>query len=64
MNPGVFKRGHIPGATNLGWQTDLVDPVWRDIASREQLEGLLREAGVNEDSTVILHGNTNNWISV
>ena len=64
MNPGVFERGHIPGATNLSWHTDLVDPVWRDIASREQLEGLLREAGVTNDSTVILYGDTNNWISV
>ena len=63
VNPGVFERGHIPGATNLSWHTDLVDPVWRDIASREQLEGLLREAGVNEDSTVILYCDTNTWFA-
>lgn len=55
--------GGGPGATNLSWHTDLVDPVWRDIASREQLEGLLREAGVNEDSTVILYCDTNTWFA-
>lgn len=63
VNPGVFERGHIPGATNFVWHTDLVDPVRRDIASREQLEGLLRAAGVNEDSTVVLYGDTNNWVA-
>lgn len=63
VNPGVFERGHIPGATNFVWHTDLVDPVRRDIASQEQLQGLLRGAGVNEDSTIILYGDTNNWFA-
>lgn len=63
VNPGVFERGHIPGATNLAWHSDLVDPVRRDIASRAQLEGLLRAAGVNGDSTVVLYGDTNNWFA-
>lgn len=63
VNPGVFERGHIPGATNLAWHSDLVDPVRRDIAGRAQLEGLLRAAGVNGDSTVVLYGDTNNWFA-
>ena len=33
VNPGVYERGHIPGAVNLAWHTDLVDPVRRDIVS-------------------------------
>jgi len=63
VNPGVFERGHIPGATNLVWHTDLVDTVTRDIASKEKLEGLLRQAGVNDDSTIVLYGDTNNWFA-
>ncbi len=63
VNPGVYERGHIPGATNFVWHTDLVDPVRRDIAGKEQLEGLLRAAGVNDDSTIILYGDTNNWFA-
>lgn len=63
VNPGVYERGHIPGATNVVWHTDLVDPVRRDIASRAALEGLLRTAGVNEDSTIVLYGDTNNWFA-
>ncbi len=63
VDPGVYERGHIPGATNVSWHTDLVDPVQRDIASRENFQKLLRTAGVNKDSTVILYGDNNNWFA-
>jgi thiosulfate/3-mercaptopyruvate sulfurtransferase len=63
VNPGVFERGHVPGATNLVWHTDLADRVRRDIVSRDDLERLLRQAGVNQDSTVVLYGDTNNWFA-
>jgi len=61
--PGVYERGHIPGAVNFEWHTDLVDPVRRDIVSQQNLEKKLREAGVNQDSTVILYGDNNNWFA-
>ena len=60
---GGMRRGHIPGAVNLSWHTDLVDPVKRDIVSREHLEDLLQKAGVNKDSTIVLYGDTNNWFA-
>lgn len=63
VNPGVFERGHVPGATNLVWHTDLADRVRRDIVSKDDLEKLLRQAGVNKDSTVVLYGDTNNWFA-
>ncbi len=63
VNPGVYERGHIPGAVNFVWHTDLVDPVRRDIASRENFEALLQGAGIDEGDTVILYGDTNNWFS-
>jgi len=61
--PGVYERGHIPGAVNVVWHTDLVDPVIRDIASPEAFQALVRRAGVNEDSTVVLYGDNNNWFA-
>lgn len=61
--PGVYERGHIPGAVNFEWHTDLVDPVRRDIVSQKDLEKKLRAAGVNQDSTVILYGDNNNWFA-
>lgn len=61
--PGVYERGHVPGAVNFEWHTDLVDPVRRDIVSQQGLEKKLREAGVNQDSTIILYGDNNNWFA-
>ncbi|UCJ15912.1 sulfurtransferase [Pseudomonas sp. MM211] len=61
--PGVYERGHIPGAVNLAWHSDLVDPVKRDIASQEALQSLLRKSGVSDDTTTILYGDNNNWFA-
>jgi thiosulfate/3-mercaptopyruvate sulfurtransferase len=63
VNPGVFERGHIPGAVNFVWHTDLVDPVRRDIATPDNFQQLLRTAGIDDDTTVILYGDTNNWFA-
>jgi thiosulfate/3-mercaptopyruvate sulfurtransferase len=63
VNPGVFERGHVPGASNLVWHTDLADTVRRDIVSKDNLQKLLRQAGVDYDSTLVLYGDTNNWFA-
>jgi len=63
VNPGLFERGHIPGASNVNWHTDLVDTVNRDIAPPKQFQALLERAGVNTDSTVVLYGDNNNWFA-
>lgn len=61
--PGVYERGHIPGAVNFVWHTDFVDTVQRDIVSQERFEELIRAAGINDDTTVILYGDNNNWFA-
>ncbi len=63
VNPGVFERGHIPGAVNFVWHTDFVNPLERDVVSAERFQELLRNAGVNNDTTVVLYGDTNNWFA-
>jgi len=63
VDTGVYERGHIQGALNFKWHTDLVDPVKRDIASKENFEKLLRQAGVNNDSTIVIYGDSNNWFA-
>jgi len=63
VDTGVYEKGHIPGAVDLNWHTDLVDTVNRDIASREKLQAQLRRAGVDEDTTVIVYGDHNNWFA-
>ncbi len=63
VDTGVYERGHIPGALNINWHTDLVDTVRRDLVSRENFEALLRRSGVTEDTTIVLYGDNNNWFA-
>ena len=57
----LYDVGHIPGAVKVDWVTDLNDPVTRDYIGREKLQALLRSIGVNEDTTLVLYGDKNNW---
>ncbi len=59
----AYEQGHLPGAVGWNWQTQLQDPVRRDILSREALESLLSEYGVRNDHTIILYGDNNNWFA-
>lgn len=62
-DPGVYEKGHIPNAVNFRWHTEFVDPVNRDIASREQFQKAVRSAGINKDTKVVLYGDKNNWFA-
>ena len=63
VEPGLYERGHIPGAQNIAWHTDLVDTVSRDIASPAKFQALARKLGVDKDVTVVLYGDNNNWFA-
>ncbi|MCS6839395.1 MAG: sulfurtransferase [Roseiflexus sp.] len=61
--PGLYERGHIPGAVNFVWTTDLVDTVSRDIVAPARFQELARAAGINNDTTIVLYGDNNNWFA-
>jgi thiosulfate/3-mercaptopyruvate sulfurtransferase len=63
VEPGLYERGHIPGAQNVVWTTDLVDKLERDIAKPETFQALVKKLGINSDSTVVLYGDNNNWFA-
>lgn len=63
VEPGQYERGHIPGAVNFEWHTDLVDPVNRDLVSKEGFEELLSENGIDKNTTLVLYGDHNNWFA-
>jgi thiosulfate/3-mercaptopyruvate sulfurtransferase len=63
VDPGVYERGHIPGAFNISWHTDLVDTVRRDIVSKDSFEKLASRAGIGPETTVVLYGDNNNWFA-
>jgi thiosulfate/3-mercaptopyruvate sulfurtransferase len=57
----LYETGHIPGAVKVDWVTELNDPLTRDYLDRERMQRLLRAKGVNQDTTIILYGDKNNW---
>ena len=63
VEPGQFERGHIPGAQNVAWHTDLVETVSRDIAGPDKFAALVRRLGIDRDTTVVLYGDNNNWFA-
>ncbi|HYG00608.1 MAG TPA: sulfurtransferase [Candidatus Saccharimonadales bacterium] len=58
-----YHLGHIPGAVLLDWKKDINDPISRNIISKAACEKLLQSVGVNEDTTLILYGDFNNWFA-
>lgn len=63
VNPGVYERAHIPGAVNFSWHSDLNDRIRRDIVGKAEFEKLLSKSGVNNDTTIVLYGDNNNWFA-
>jgi thiosulfate/3-mercaptopyruvate sulfurtransferase len=59
----AYEKGHIPGAVGWNWNTDLHAEVGREYIDQEELTRLLRTAGVNDDTTVVLYGGNNNWFA-
>jgi len=58
-----YDKGHLPGAVGFNWQSQLNDPIRRDIPSKEEFEALLSSAGIGNDTTVVLYGDNNNWFA-
>jgi thiosulfate/3-mercaptopyruvate sulfurtransferase len=61
--PGLYERGHIKNAAKIVWHTDLVDTVNRDIASARKFQQLAQRIGINQDTTIVLYGDKNNWFA-
>jgi thiosulfate/3-mercaptopyruvate sulfurtransferase len=59
----AYGRGHIPGAVSWSWTTDLRTAVGRDFIDQQRLTELLRSAGVDAATTVVLYGGNNNWFA-
>ncbi len=60
-DPLLYTSGHIPGAVEVDWTTDLNDPVRRDYLTREGFEALMSRLGVTPETTLVFYGDKNNW---
>jgi thiosulfate/3-mercaptopyruvate sulfurtransferase len=63
VDTAAFNEGHIPGAVGWNWQTQLCDTVRREIISKTDLERLLGDGGISNDTTIVLYGDNNNWFA-
>jgi len=59
----AYDKGHIRNAIGWNWQTDLNDRVRRDIIDPRTFSELCRRSGINNDDTVIIYGDNNNWFA-
>jgi thiosulfate/3-mercaptopyruvate sulfurtransferase len=55
--------GHVPGAVLFDWRQDINDPVTRNILGKQECQNLLQNAGINDDTTLVLYGDFNNWFA-
>ena len=58
-----YELGHIPYSVLIDWKKDINDPLTRDILSITDFEKLLQKKGINNNTTVILYGDFNNWFA-
>jgi thiosulfate/3-mercaptopyruvate sulfurtransferase len=59
----AYDEGHAPGAIAWAWNTQLCDTVVRDILPKSDFENLMTQSGINNDTTVVLFGDNNNWFA-
>ena len=58
-----YELGHIPGAVLFDWKNDINDPLTRNVLSKESCQNLLQNTGINNDTTLLLYGDFNNWFA-
>ena len=63
VDTSAYDQGHIAGAVGWNWQSQLQQPVRRDLASKEEIEQLLGNSGIANNTTIILYGDNNNWFA-
>ena len=63
VDTAAYEQSHLPGAVGWNWTSQLADGIRRDIASRDDLQGLLRAGGIGADTHIVLYGDNNNWFA-
>jgi thiosulfate/3-mercaptopyruvate sulfurtransferase len=63
VNTRSYDEAHLSGAIGFNWTTQLTDAVRRDLVSRDDLQALLRAAGVNDDTLIVFYGDNHNWFA-
>jgi len=60
-DPLLYKQGHVPGAVEIDWLTELQLKDRRDFIDAEAFAELMASKGISNDTTVVLYGDKSNW---
>ena len=63
VDTAAYDQGHVPGAAGWNWTTELCDTLVRDIIPIKKLEELLGKSGIDNNTTIVLYGDNNNWFA-
>jgi thiosulfate/3-mercaptopyruvate sulfurtransferase len=63
VDTSAYEQGHIAGAVGWNWQSQLQQSVQRDVVSKEEMEQLLASSGIDNNTTIVLYGDNNNWFA-
>jgi thiosulfate/3-mercaptopyruvate sulfurtransferase len=63
VDTAAYNQGHVPGAVGWNWTTELCDTLVRDIAPKAKIEELLGNSGIDNNTTIVLYGDNNNWFA-
>ncbi len=63
VDTSAYDQGHIASAAGWNWQTQLQDPVRRDLVDKRTFEELLVRSGISNDATIVVYGDNNNWFA-
>lgn len=58
-----YNLGHVPNAALFDWKKDINDPLARNIISKDDCTALLQRSGIDENTTLVLYGDFNNWFA-
>ena len=59
----AYEQGHIAGAVGWNWKGQLQETLTRDLVNQADFEKLLGQSGIDNNTTVILYGDNNNWFA-
>ncbi|HEX7041100.1 MAG TPA: sulfurtransferase [Trueperaceae bacterium] len=57
----LYKQGHVPGAVEIDWLTELQLKDRRDFIDAAAFADLMESKGISNDTTVVLYGDKSNW---
>lgn len=63
VDTSAYEQGHIAGAVGWNWQSQLQQGLRRDLLSKSEMEQLLGSSGIDNNTTVVVYGDNNNWFA-